>query len=76
MLTTVTATAVNAAASTVTCPGTHPNVVGGGYTGIGLSGGAANTQYTVESYPSAGNAWTVSLNASDAAWTAYAICSK
>jgi collagen type II alpha len=56
ILTTQTATtAVNATALTVTCPETHPNVVGGGYKGLA---GSENRQYTIERYPSA-NAWTV-----------------
>jgi hypothetical protein len=59
--------------ATLTCPTSNPNVVSGGYTGIG---GGGNPQYTVESYPSSPSAWTVSLSVTDAAWTIYAICSK
>jgi hypothetical protein len=72
-----TTTAVNATTLTATCPSANPFVVGGGYTGIGLgTGNVANTQYTIESYPSASNAWTVSLNVADNSWTVYAVCSK
>jgi len=63
---------------TATCPPANPIVIGGGYTGIGIISGAnQTTQYTIESFPSAPNAWTVSLNAPDAGgWTVYAVCSK
>jgi hypothetical protein len=47
-------------------------VVSGGFQGV--SGG--NPQFETASYPSAPNAWTVSLNDADASWTVYAVCSK
>jgi len=72
MLTTVS-TGVSGTTATQTCPGTHPNVVTGGYAGIGAGG---NGQYTIDSFPNAPNAWTVNLNVTDTAWTIYAICSK
>ena len=59
--------------ATITCPVAFPNVVSGGYTGIGAGG---NGQYTIESFPNASNQWTVTLNVTDAAWTIYAVCSK
>jgi hypothetical protein len=58
--------------ATQICPATNPNVVAGGYTGIGSGG---NGRYTIESYPSSSSAWTVSLNVTDPGWTIYAICS-
>jgi hypothetical protein len=72
-LLTITTSTINGTTATKTCPASNPNVVGGGYNGIG---GSSNTQYASASYPSAANAWTVSLNASDTSWTIYAICSK
>ena len=35
-----------------------------------------NGQYATESYPSASNAWTVTLQVADTTWTAYAVCAK
>jgi hypothetical protein len=66
-------TAATGTTATITCSAAFPNVVSGGYTGIG---GGGNGQYTIESYPSATNMWTVSLNVTDASWTIYAVCSK
>jgi len=66
-------TAGSGTTQTQICPGTHPNVVGGGYTGIG---GGGNGQYTIESYPSASDRWTVTLQNTDTSWTIYAICAK
>ncbi len=55
--------------ATVECPGTNPNVTGGGFSGADVDVEA--------SYPSAPNAWTVDLEFdTDATWTAYAICSQ
>jgi hypothetical protein len=68
-----TTTATNVLTLTATCPVANPIVVGGGYTGIGAGG---NGQYTIESFPSASNAWTVTLNVGDNSWTVYAVCSK
>jgi hypothetical protein len=74
MLTTATvSTNVNATTLTATCPPANPFVTGGGYLGIGAGG---NGQYTIESYPTATNSWTVSLNVTDNSWSVYAICSK
>ena len=70
---TITNAAASGTTATLTCPATNPNVVGGGYSGIG---GGGNGQYTVESYPNASNMWTVTLQNTDASWTIYAICSK
>ncbi len=72
MITTVSTPASGTTATQI-CPPANPNVVSGGYTGIGAGG---NGQYTIESFPSASNAWTVSLNVTDPSWTIYAICSK
>jgi hypothetical protein len=65
--------AASGTTATITCPGTFPNVVSGGYTGIG---GGGNGQYTVESFPSASNKWTVTIENTDASWTIYAVCAK
>ena len=74
MLTVVTvSTAVNATTLTATCPGSNPNVVGGGYTGIG---GGGNGHYAIESFPSGANSWRVTLQGNDNAWTVYAVCAK
>jgi len=70
---TITSAAATGTTATVTCPVLNPNVVSGGYTGIGSN---SSMQYTIESYPNASNQWTVSLNNSDSSWTIYAICSK
>jgi len=70
---TIVSTPASGTTATQICPPTNPNVVTGGYTGIG---GGGNGQYTIESYPNASNQWTVSLNVSDPGWTIYAICSK
>jgi hypothetical protein len=72
MLVTVSTQAAGTTA-TQTCPGSNPNVVSGGYTGIGAGG---NGQYTIESYPSTPSAWTVTLNVTDTSWAIYAICSR
>ena len=69
----IVSTQVSGTGATQFCPIGNPNVVSGGYTGIGAGG---NGQYTIESYPSLPTAWTVTLNNSDASWTIYAICSK
>ncbi|MGZ8794730.1 MAG: collagen-like triple helix repeat-containing protein [Gaiellaceae bacterium] len=62
------------ASQTVTCPNTHPRVIGGGVN---------TTQFedfgsVVESYPSASNAWTVRMRNEGQNFaiqsTAYAIC--
>jgi hypothetical protein len=70
---TIVSSAATGTTATQTCPVTNPNVVSGGYTNIGAGG---NGQYTIESYPSASNAWTVSLNVTDPGWNIYAVCSK
>jgi len=59
---------------TATCPAANPNVVGGGYSGVGSPG--LNIIRAMASYPSAGNAWTVTLTGDDNSWSAYAVCSK
>ena len=63
-----------ATTATVTCPAGNPNVVSGGFSGVG----SGNGQFQVDSYPSALNAWTVTLAQADnnSSWTAYALCSK
>jgi hypothetical protein len=62
---------VNASASgdsgTATCPGANPNVVGGGFGGL-------DVRDAKQSYPSASNAWTVTLDGSDSSWNVYAVC--
>ena len=59
--------------ATATCPAGNPNVTGGGFTGV-ISGG---NQFTQESYPSASNAWKVTINAdAGGTWIVYAVCSK
>ena len=63
---------VSGSTATRTCPASSPIVVGGGYRD---TAGGSTSQYASASYPSAGNAWTVTLNASDPSWTIYAICS-
>jgi hypothetical protein len=81
----VTTTAQSTTSGTATCPSDHPIVIGGGYTGIGIpTGTGANTQYTIESWPSTTSnttsnpgVWTVKLNTDDpGGWTVYAVCSK
>jgi hypothetical protein len=74
MLTIVSSAQTTATTATVTCPGTNPNVVSGGFSGVG----AGNGQFEVDSYPSATDKWTVTLGQADnnSSWTAYAICSK
>ncbi len=59
--------------ATATCPGTHPNLVGGGYRNVDVGG---NGQWVKSSYPSATNVWTVELTVADTAWNAYAMCTK
>jgi hypothetical protein len=59
--------------ATQSCPPANPNVVSGGYSGIG---GGGNGQYTIESYPTSSSAWTVKLQNAATNWTIYAICSK
>src|SRR4051794_13629060 len=58
--------------ATKTCPAATPIVVGGGYRDLA---GDTTSQYASASYPSAANAWTVTLNISDPSWTVFAICS-
>jgi len=72
MLVTQTAAATGTS-GTATCPVSNPNVVGGGYSG---TGGGGNGQYANASQPSGGNAWTVTLENTDAAWSVYAVCAK
>jgi len=72
-LLTVTSSAVSGTSATQACPAANPNVVGGGYNGIG---GSSTTQYASASYPSSASAWSVTLNVTDSSWTIYAICSK
>ena len=69
-------TGVSGLTATQTCPAANPIVIGGGYSGLAATGGTQNSQYTIDSYPSAANAWTVSLSVSDAGWTIFAVCSK
>ena len=52
----------------LSCPVANPIVIGGGYSGV--DGTSASG-----SFPSASNAWQVTLNAIDPSWTIYAICS-
>jgi len=72
LVTTVSSPAAGLSA-TKACPPSNPNVVGGGYDSVDDQ---STTQFVRASFPSAANAWTVTLNANDAAWTIYAICSK
>lgn len=58
---------------TMECPSSNPNVVGGGYESVDDQ---SNTQFVRASFPSAPDAWTVTLNTIDASWTIYAVCSK
>ncbi len=60
-------------AAVVTCPDTHPNVIGGGHSGI-----VGNNQLVTASFPTnaALDTWTVTLADADTAWNAYAVCSK
>jgi hypothetical protein len=54
------------------CPATHPNVVSGGFNGVG----SGNGQFEVSSFPSAPDTWTVVLAQTDSnGWSIYAICS-
>jgi hypothetical protein len=68
----IATTAVSGTTATQTCPGTNPNVVSGGFNNV--TGG--NGEFQIASYPSASNAWTVTLNDTDAAWNIYAVCAK
>jgi hypothetical protein len=52
-----------------TCPASHPNLVGGGYSGVGGANPNAN-------FPSSSDTWTVSLNSGAVSWTVYAVCSE
>jgi hypothetical protein len=68
-----------ATSATVPCPATNPNIVSGGFSGVG----AGSQQFQVASFPSAVGpspvgSWTVTLaNADDnSSWTAYALCAK
>jgi hypothetical protein len=74
MLTIVSSPQTTVTTATVTCPVGNPNVVTGGFSGVG----SGNGQFQVDDYPSAANAWTVTLSQADnnSSWTAYAVCSK
>ncbi len=74
MLTIVSSPQTTATTATVTCPVGNPNVVSGGFSGVG----DGNGQFQVDSYPVATNQWKVTLGQADnnSSWTAYAICSK
>jgi len=63
-----------ATTATVNCPALFPNVVSGGFSGVG----SGNGQFQIDSYPSSLTAWTVSIAQADnnSSWTAYALCSK
>ena len=71
--TAVFSSAVSGTTATSTCPGSHPNVVSGGYAGVNAGG---TSQYASENYPSSPTAWTVTLNANDGSWTIWVLCSQ
>ena len=75
MLTTVTVAAGGATVVTATCPASNPNVVGGGFSGLG---GALADADPTGSFPVGGNSWRVTIGSGGGAgsWSVYAICSK